>query len=803
MKKLVLILTLIVILHLGLLFAQSPGDFRSIVASGNYNAANSWERYSSGGVWQANGVGENNPGKIPTSLNSVFIQTGHVISLTQNEEVNNLNISNGTGAGGLGTDGQLKLVTFTISVYGSLRCYYATLGTIPGTGDNAQTSLIITSAGTSGLVKIVGNSRDFTTNWGAVNPGSTTTYAIEIAMNSGQTATMSKPTKAKDWKITSGILRANASVSTDNGTNGNFSIAPGTVFESSATGTGSNAVLKMTNTTSAGTFTNNGTFRLTGAAPTIAMTTFANNGVVEYTAAGNQTLIAATSSGTNFTTYVDILLSGTNTITLGVNTTINGKLTLAGTASFALGTFTLTYGGASTLEYAGSGVQNALSSEWPLSGGPHNVTINNSNGIVLNSAKAVTGTLTLTSGTITLGNYNLAISGAVVGIPNIIYSGTGSASNAGSASLVSITTSNPGILPSVFSSLTINNSGTATLPNPITIGSLTGTSGSLNLNGNSLSFAGTPYLTFPGTGIVTSLGASETIDTLMPVRINRQWSISGGISSTLYATFTWTASDDNNFVWTGKTPAVYQGVTKLTTISSGLRTITAAISSISAKDIFTIGSESGNVDLPVELSSFTASFSTSQFLVNLLWTTESETNNLGFNILRSNNMNMANAINLNTSIIQGTNTSSHYSYSFSDISVEAPNTYYYWLEYVDYSGISGFSGPVIVQVLAQDDPNLPPVIPTFTKLNNAYPNPFNPETNISFDLKTDSFVDITVFDVKGSRILNLTSKEWNAGTHHLVWNGQDEQGKSVSSGVYFYRMTAGKYQAIQKVVLLK
>lgn len=800
------LLFLLFMLGLTCLFSLTTGDFRSIVAAGNYNTAASWERYSSGGVWQASGVGENNPGQTPTSSNSVYIQTGHIISLTQNEAVLDLNISNGTAAGGTGTDGQLKLVTFTISVYGSLRCYYGAVGTVPGTGDNTVSNLIITTAGTTGLVKIVGNDRDITTNWGAGNTGATTAFAIEIAMNSGQTATMSKSIKAKDWKITTGTLKAGARVAVDNGTAnaGDILVSSGAVFESSATGTGTSAVLGRTTSGNGGTFTNSGTFRLTGAAPAISMTTVTNNGAVEYTAAGNQALIVAINSGASLATHGDLLLGGSGIKTLAVNTTVNGKMKLSGTATLALSTFTLTYGGASTLEYAGSSAQNGATTEWPSSGGPYNVIINNSNGVTLLSTKTVSGLLTFTSGSVTLGNNNLTISGTISGTPNIIYSGTGSASNAGSSSVVAITTNAPGTLPSAMSSLTVNYAGTVTLPNNIAIGSLTVTSGSLNLNSKSLAFTGTPYLTFPGTGVVTGLGATETTNVLMPLRIDRQWAISGGISSTLHATFTWTATDDGSYNWTGETPAVFQGLTKLTTISSGLRTVTAAIISLSAKDAFTIGLEDGGGALPVELSSFTAVSSTSQLLVTLQWTTESETNNLGFNIHRSTNANVANAIQLNADIITGTNTSTQHMYNFADDTVEAPNTYYYWLEDIDFGGVTRFNGPVMVSVLEQGDPETPPVMPVeVTKLNRAYPNPFNPQTIISYDLKTDSDVTIQIFDVRGQFISTLVDRHQTANHYTVPWNGTDQNGKTVASGVYFYRMVAGKYISTQKVVLMK
>ncbi len=228
------------------------------------------------------------------------------------------------------------------------------------------------------------------------------------------------------------------------------------------------------------------------------------------------------------------------------------------------------------------------------------------------------------------------------------------------------------------------------------------------------------------------------------------------------------------------------------------------LTSVTNNGFYTLGTLNDvSSELPVELSSFTAVSSTSQLLVNLQWTTESETNNLGFNILRTDGSNISDGMYVNSSIIPGTNTSTLHTYTFSDPSVEAPHTYYYWLENIDFGGISSFTGPVMIQVHEQDNPNIPPVIPMFTKLNPAYPNPFNPETNISFTLKTPCFVNIAIYDIKGRKIQTLTSKNWNEGSHNLIWNGKDETGKEAGSGVYFYHMIAGKYSSTQKVVLMK
>ena len=85
-----------------------------------------------------------------------------------------------------------------------------------------------------------------------------------------------------------------------------------------------------------------------------------------------------------------------------------------------------------------------------------------------------------------------------------------------------------------------------------------------------------------------------------------------------------------------------------------------------------------------------------------------------------------------------------------------------------------------------------------------YPNPFNPETNIVFNLLGESKVELSVYNMKGQKIKSLLNDQISAGEHSIVWNGDDEVGKSVSSGVYFYKLYVnGKIEAVKKCLLLK
>lgn len=140
-----------------------------------------------------------------------------------------------------------------------------------------------------------------------------------------------------------------------------------------------------------------------------------------------------------------------------------------------------------------------------------------------------------------------------------------------------------------------------------------------------------------------------------------------------------------------------------------------------------------------------------------------------------------------------------------------------WTEYI--YDVSSYSGNVYlgIQCLSHDawffmvddvmvggTDNVDPVVPVVaTALNNNYPNPFNPETTISFSTKEASPVTIGIYNVKGQLVKTLVNETKAAGNHHVVWNGTDNSGRQVSSGVYYYKMNAGKYSSTKKMIMMK
>jgi hypothetical protein len=93
--------------------------------------------------------------------------------------------------------------------------------------------------------------------------------------------------------------------------------------------------------------------------------------------------------------------------------------------------------------------------------------------------------------------------------------------------------------------------------------------------------------------------------------------------------------------------------------------------------------------------------------------------------------------------------------------------------------------------------------PTLCKLYQNYPNPFNPETTISYQLPENGKVELTIYNLKGQKVKQLVSDQLSAGQHSVVWNGKDDNGKPVSSGIYFYKLKSGNFEKTKKMILMK
>ncbi|KAA3606210.1 MAG: T9SS C-terminal target domain-containing protein [Calditrichaeota bacterium] len=88
-------------------------------------------------------------------------------------------------------------------------------------------------------------------------------------------------------------------------------------------------------------------------------------------------------------------------------------------------------------------------------------------------------------------------------------------------------------------------------------------------------------------------------------------------------------------------------------------------------------------------------------------------------------------------------------------------------------------------------------------LSQNYPNPFNPTTTINYNIAKEGFASLKIFNILGQEVKSLVSKNIQAGSHSIVWNGTDNFNRKVSSGVYFYKLTSGDFTQTKKLLLLK
>ncbi len=209
--------------------------------------------------------------------------------------------------------------------------------------------------------------------------------------------------------------------------------------------------------------------------------------------------------------------------------------------------------------------------------------------------------------------------------------------------------------------------------------------------------------------------------------------------------------------------------------------------------------------LPIQLTSFVAENMTTSdegSFVQLEWVVESESNISGYNIYRNNISSEDSYYQINSGIIVANNLFSQNQYIYKDTEVEVSNTFYYWLESVSIDGISQFFGPVEITIEENDTPDTPEV-PFVTSMNSVYPNPFNPTTQVSFSLKSEENVTISVYNIKGELISVLYNGMKPQGKNVVSWDGINRHGKACGSGIYFFRMKTKGYTAVKKATLLK
>ncbi|MBN8706312.1 MAG: T9SS type A sorting domain-containing protein [Bacteroidetes bacterium] len=205
--------------------------------------------------------------------------------------------------------------------------------------------------------------------------------------------------------------------------------------------------------------------------------------------------------------------------------------------------------------------------------------------------------------------------------------------------------------------------------------------------------------------------------------------------------------------------------------------------------------------LPVEMTSFTGSFSGNQ--VTLKWQTATETINYGWEveIQKSEVRSQKSEENWKTvGFVEGKGTTTvANSYSFLSPVTSPMSPAVYRLKQIDLDGNFTYS-----ELL-----EMTPELPAAFAIGQNYPNPFNPETRIRVDLPDVSEIRFEVFNLLGQLVKSEVLNEKEAGSHLLVWNGKDQSGNQAASGVYFYRIslvslsTGKKFTETRSMVMVK
>jgi hypothetical protein len=428
-----------------------------------------------------------------------------------------------------------------------------------------------------------------------------------------------------------------------------------------------------------------------------------------------------------------------------------------------------------TVSLGGSSLQTISNAGTMAIGGsnnfPVNIVITNPAGVQLSS-----GTLTIqNSAKVTLGNNNLTIaSGATLATDAtsyIVTNGTGA------------------LIQTVGSSATFPIGDIAY--RPVTLASVTG---------------GSPVIS----ARVTNANAGGTFDgSLSSISPTRYWAI--GLVSGAFTYFTLNLTYGND-----------DGVTDNTNLRIGMNTSSSAAGAYSSlggtggsantsgnitsgllgylgtPSYFLLANAYGGTNpLPVELSSFTSTMNGRN--VQLNWETKTEVAFNKFEIDRASvNANDASVTWASVGKVSASGTSnSPRKYSFTEKDLQA-GKYQYRLKMIDNDGSYKLSAIVETDITS----------PKNFELSQNYPNPFNPSTKISYSLPSDSRVTLEVYNVLGVRVAQLVNKDQSAGYYSVDFNSSS-LGKSISSGVYLYKITTvdkatgNNFSAIKKMMLLK
>jgi len=644
----------------------------------------------------------------------------------------------------------------------------------------------------------------------------------------------------------------------------NFAISSGAIvdFGTSVMSSGSSGTFTIASGGSLIT-ANTAGITTTGATGSIQVTgtrTYTSGANYTYNGTANQ----ATGNGLSQNTPANVTINNPgNTVTLGATQTISGNLTVS-SGTFDLSTFTInrsaaggtltvsngatlkiggtgtipsnysthSIGSTSTIEYAGTNQSVAVLNSSQNYG---NLTISGSGTKTLAGSETVSGTLTISAGTLADGGFTLSVNGNIANSAS--HTGAGKISLTGGSGTHTLSGGGS------YTNLELNDANGATLSSNLTInGTLTFTSGEITLGSNNLTIgssgsisggSSSSYIVTNSTGVLTrnGVGASNvafpvgTSSTYNPVTINNagtpdnfsvnlkssfdhapnnanyvncQWTITeAGTGGNATITLQWNTTDEHtgfnraNPIYIGRWNGTQWVQTSASLGGSGPYTATAT--NFTSFSPFGVGNDGA---LPIQLASFTASVIRDNE-VEVAWRTVSETNNYGFEIYR----NRGDAgVWAKIGFVQGHGTTlAPQSYTYADAGLSF-GKYYYRIKQVDLDGKSQTFPEMSVTVGVGPDKFI---------LAQNYPNPFNPSTQIEFVVPQSGFATMKLYNVLGQEVATLFEGNAEAGRIYTVRfsaTGGSAFGGNASnlpSGLYFYTLTSAEKIETKRMILMK
>jgi hypothetical protein len=685
-----------------------------------------------------------------------------------------------------------------------------------------------TIVNSNGLFNLKGNNQS--TTFADVTIGSATNWTIErtgastITINGNFTNNASGP----QFTPSSSLYQFSGSGKTLSGTipiprvefTGNYTNS-GTLTDSSLTVTG--AAIRLTN---------NGTVSATYYLEGTGGVTQGSSGILNIGGtSGITTLDASTNAGNivNYTgsaqtgkvaTYRNLTLSGSGAKTFATTPTVNGILSLEGTASIVVTSGVVTYGSGATLQYNKSAAYSATPEEWispftatggiiiantgaitPVAsttiGAASMLTIKSGASIVTNSPTYTTGAKLKYDGASTQTTTAIELPGTMAG--SVVINNTAGVNLGGSTTLNGTLTFTAGNLTLGASTLTLGGSVSGAAEGACVVTNSTGIVSKSIANGGSFTFpigpTATNYnpvsITNNSGGAVVYTALIKSISPAAPTPangLNYMWTLTGSAGSATLS-FTWSNGDaGSGLAATPTSGTAWMYSANWTEVggstAGGTPNVTSGVTTSNPAANWTIGLTGA---LPVELTSFNAIAHGNR--VELVWKTATEMNNYGFEIERAidtGNLTMDSWSKIGFVEGNGT-TNSPKSYSFVDNLASGKISYR--LKQIDRDGKFEYSKTVEVTATGT---------PKAFGLEQNYPNPFNPSTVISYQLPMNSHVSMKVFDAIGREVAALVNETKDAGRYEVIFSAPQ-----LASGIYLCRLTADGYSRTIKISLVR